>query len=139
MRSAFGFLSGLVFGIGLFVSGMADPAKVLDLLGPWDPSLAFVLGGATLTALAGYHLVWRGRARALTASFDISTAIDRPLLVGAALFGFGWGLGGFRPGPAWTSLALGLAGILVSLPAMLIGIALGGRATSRPLLQQTGA
>lgn len=144
MRSTFGFLAGLVFGIGLIVSGMADPAKVLnflDIFGAWDPSLAFVMGGATLTAFIGYRLVWRRRSPALAQTFDIPTsaAIDRPLLVGAAVFGIGWGLGGFCPGPAWTSLLLGSTGILVFLPAMLIGIALGGRAKSRPIFQQTGA
>lgn len=144
MRSAFGFLSGLVFGIGLIVSGMADPAKVmnfLDIFGSWDPSLAFVMGGATLTAFLGYRLVWRRRAPVLASSFDIpaSIAIDRPLLVGATVFGIGWGLGGFCPGPAWTSLLLGSAGILVFLPAMLIGIVLGGRVKSTPVFQQTGA
>lgn len=127
MRSLLGLLAGLVFGIGLVVSGMSDPAKVLnflDVLGTWDPSLAFVMGGASLTAFLGYRLVWR-RARPLTLDdFQIPTRddIDAPLLGGAALFGLGWGLGGFCPGPAWTALTLGAPGTLVFLPAMLLGM-----------------
>lgn len=144
MRLLLGFLAGLVFGLGLILSGMADPAKVLnflDIFGAWDPSLAFVMGGATLTALVGYRLVWRRPTPPLASNFDLpaATAIDRPLLTGAALFGIGWGLGGFCPGPAWTSLLVGSSGILVFLPAMLIGILIGGAAKARPFLQSKGA
>ena len=130
MRILWGFLSGLVFGLGLVLSGMSDPAKVLnflDLAGSWDPSLAFVMGGATVTAYVGYRLAWRRPAPVLDAKFDIptATAIDRPLLTGAALFGIGWGIGGFCPGPAWTALPLAAPGTLVFVPAMLLGIWLG--------------
>ena len=130
MRVFLGFLSGLVFGLGLVISGMSNPDKVLnflDLAGSWDPSLAFVMGGATLTAFIGYRLVWRRSAPALNARYDIPSnrQIDRPLLVGSALFGIGWGIGGFCPGPAWTALS-GLApGTLIFLPAMLLGLWLG--------------
>ncbi|TMV93595.1 YeeE/YedE family protein [Thioclava sp. BHET1] len=130
MRTFLGFLSGLVFGLGLVISGMSNPAKVLnflDLAGSWDPSLAFVMGGATLTAFIGYRLVWRRPVPALSARYDIpaNRQIDRPLLVGSALFGIGWGIGGFCPGPAWTALS-GLApGTLIFLPAMLLGLWLG--------------
>ncbi len=133
MHIPFGFLSGLVFGIGLVVSGMSDPAKVLnflDVLGPWDPSLAFVMGGASITAFVGYRLA-RGRASpVLTDTFDIpsGTSIDRPLLGGAALFGIGWGIGGFCPGPAWTALPLLAPGTLAFVPAMLAGLWAGDRA-----------
>lgn len=135
MRNLTGFLAGLVFGIGLIISGMADPAKVLnflDIFGAWDPSLAFVMGGASITTFIGYRLVWRRQTPAFSPAFDIpsSTAIDAPLLTGAAIFGIGWGLGGFCPGPAWTSLAIGSPGILVFLPAMLLGIVLGEKARS---------
>ena len=123
MRVRWGFLSGLVFGLGLVISGMANPAKVLnflDLAGTWDPSLAFVMVGATLTAFVGYRLVWRRKAPVLDRTFDIpkNRAIDKPLLVGAALFGIGWGIGGFCPGPAFTALPLLAPGTLIFLPAM---------------------
>ncbi|PZX12796.1 hypothetical protein LX81_03503 [Palleronia aestuarii] len=135
MRPALGFLSGLVFGLGLVISGMANPAKVLnflDLAGTWDPSLAFVMAGATATAFLGYRLVWRRAAPALETAFDVptSTRIDRPLIAGAALFGTGWGIGGFCPGPAWTALPLLAPGTLIFLPAMLVGLWLGARAKS---------
>ena len=141
MRTLFGFLSGLIFGIGLVVSGMSDPAKVLNFLdiaalgSTWDPSLAFVMGGASVTAFIGYRLAWRRPAPMLTERFDVpsSDAIDRPLLAGAALFGIGWGIGGFCPGPAWTALPLMAPGTLVFLPAMLLGLWLGGRAKSSTL------
>jgi uncharacterized membrane protein YedE/YeeE len=137
MRILLGFAAGLVFGLGLVLSGMSDPAKVinfLDLAGAWDPSLAFVMGGAVVTTFAGYRLAWRRRAPVLMAAFDVpsSTAVDRPLLTGAALFGLGWGIGGFCPGPAWTALPLLAPGTLAFLPAMLLGLWLGGRAKTYP-------
>lgn len=143
MRAVLGFLSGLVFGTGLVVSGMSDPAKVLnflDLAGTWDPSLAFVLAGASLTALVGYRLVWRRSTPALEPGVDLpgSTRIDRPLIAGAAIFGVGWGIGGFCPGPAWTALPLIAPGTLVFLPAMLAGLWLGGRAGSIRFLDTEG-
>jgi uncharacterized membrane protein YedE/YeeE len=144
MRIAMGLLSGLIFGLGLILSGMADPAKVLnflDIFGAWDPSLAFVMGGASLTAFIGYRLVWRRSVPVIAPAFDnpTATAIDAPLLSGAAIFGIGWGLGGFCPGPAFTSLAMASPGILVFLPAMLIGIVLGGALKSLDLFQVKGA
>ena len=136
MRLFLGFLSGLVFGIGLVVSGMSDPAKVLnflDVAGYWDPSLAFVMGGASVTAYIGYRLVWKRPAPLVMDSFDYptSTVIDRPLLTGAALFGIGWGIGGFCPGPAWTALPLMAPGTLAFIPMMLIGIVVGGQLKAR--------
>ncbi|MDT0684093.1 MULTISPECIES: DUF6691 family protein [Roseobacteraceae] len=144
MRNAMGFVAGLIFGIGLIVSGMSDPAKVLnflDILGPWDPSLAFVMGGASVTAFLGYRLVWRRDAPVLGKTFDLptGTTIDAPLLTGAAIFGAGWGLGGFCPGPAWTSLAMGAPGTLVFLPAMLVGIVLADLGKSATRLASKGA
>lgn len=132
MRIVFGFLSGLVFGVGLLVSGMANPAKVLnflDVFGTWDPSLAFVMGGASLTAFVGYRLAWRRAAPALAPGFDLPTsrAIDGPLIGGAAIFGIGWGIGGFCPGPALTALPMLAPGTLVFVPAMLVGLRLGSR------------
>ncbi|UWQ22438.1 DUF6691 family protein [Jannaschia sp. W003] len=133
MRAFLGFLAGLVFGLGLVVSGMSNPAKVLnflDVLGPWDPSLAFVMGGASVTAFLGYRFAWRRASPLAMPDFDIPSArdVDRPLLVGAALFGTGWGIGGFCPGPAWTALPSLDAGALVFLVAMVLGLVLGGPA-----------
>lgn len=144
MRGLAGFFSGLVFGLGLVVSGMANPAKVLnflDLAGSWDPSLAFVMGGAALTTFLGYRLVWRRTAPMLNPTFDIpqSRSVDRPLLVGAALFGIGWGIGGFCPGPAWTALALLAPGTVIFLTAMLLGLWLGARLKAGEFLQNKGA
>src|SRR5690606_286226 len=98
---------GLLFGLGLVVSGMANPAKVLnflDLFGTWDPSLAFVMGGAVFVAFFGYRLALRRGSPVVGETFHLPNRsdIDRRLIVGPALFGFGWGLGGFCPGPALT-------------------------------------
>ena len=130
MRPFLGFLCGLVFGVGLVISGMSDPAKVLnflDVAGLWDPSLAFVMGGASVTAFLGYRLAWRRERPVAMPDFDVpqTTRIDAPLLSGAALFGIGWGIGGFCPGPAWTALPLAAPGTLVFVPAMVAGMFLG--------------
>lgn len=118
---------GLLFGLGLVVSGMSDPAKVLnflDLAGTWDPSLAFVMGGAVVTVFVGYRLVFTRAKPLAAASFQLpaKTEIDRPLLLGAAIFGIGWGLGGFCPGPALTATMLGAAGTYAFLPMMFAGM-----------------
>lgn len=118
---------GLLFGVGLVVSGMSNPAKVLnflDLFGTFDPSLAFVMGGAVIVAFIGFRLA-RTRIRPVLApAFQVPTRrdIDARLVAGAALFGIGWGLGGFCPGPALTALGLGAPGTLVCVPAMLAGM-----------------
>ena len=130
MRAFLGFLAGLVFGVGLVVSGMSDPAKVLnflDVFGTWDPSLSFVMGGASVTAFVGYRLAWRRATPFAMEAFDLpgTRGVDRPLLAGSALFGLGWGIGGFCPGPAWTALPLLAPGTLAFLPAMLVGLWLG--------------
>ncbi len=118
------FASGLLFGIGLLVSGMTRPAKViafLDPLGAWDPSLAFVMAGA----VGVYAVAARPRARAPLAAplFSAPPAprVDRLLLVGAALFGVGWGLSGYCPGPSLVSVGSGGAGVLVFVGSMLLG------------------
>ncbi|MGN6769306.1 MAG: DUF6691 family protein [Rhizobiaceae bacterium] len=118
---------GLLFGVGLVVSGMSDPAKVLnflDLFGSWDPSLAFVMGGAVLVAFVGYRLVLPRGKPIVGDRFHLPTKsdIDIRILVGPAIFGVGWGLGGFCPGPAITALGLGAAGALAFLPAMMLGM-----------------
>jgi uncharacterized membrane protein YedE/YeeE len=128
MRQAANLLAGLIFGLGLLISGMANPAKVqnfLDLAGSFDPSLLFVMAGAVTVTLIGYRLVLRRPKPLLAARFYLPAAkdIDARLLGGAALFGIGWGLSGFCPGPAVTSLPLLAKGTLVFVPAMVAGIA----------------
>ncbi|MBE0701672.1 MAG: DUF6691 family protein [Mesorhizobium sp.] len=118
---------GLLFGVGLLVSGMSDPAKVLnflDLAGTWDPSLAFVMGGAVLVAFVGYRLVLARGEPIAGDRFHLPTRndIDARILAGPALFGIGWGLGGFCPGPALTALGLGATGTLAFIPAMILGM-----------------
>lgn len=127
MSVAVNFALGLLFGIGLIVSGMADPAKVLaflDPLGAWDPSLALVMAAAVAVAFAGYRLTFARGRPLLAPTFQLPTrgGLDLRLLSGAALFGIGWGLGGFCPGPALVSLGLGQPGTLAFVPAMLLGM-----------------
>jgi len=121
------FLCGLLFGLGLIISGMANPAKVLnflDILGHWDPSLAFVMGGAVSVTVLGYPMLRRKDRPMLVAKFQwpTRTDIDRNLLLGAVLFGMGWGIAGYCPGPAWVALSALAPGTLVFLVAMLLGM-----------------
>lgn len=123
--------AGLIFGLGLVISGMANPAKVLnflDVAGHWDPSLAFVMAGAIAVTATGYRFVLRRPKPLLEDTFHLPgrSTIDRPLVIGSAIFGLGWGLFGFCPGPAITSLGLAATGTLVFVPAMLIGITVAG-------------
>jgi uncharacterized protein len=120
-------IAGLIFGLGLLISGMANPAKVqnfLDLVGTVDPSLIFVMLAAVVVTFLGYRLVLRRERPVLAERFSLPTAkeIDAKVIAGPALFGIGWGLSGFCPGPAITSLALLAKGTLVFVSAMLIGI-----------------
>jgi hypothetical protein len=106
------FLVGLVFGIGLMLSGMTDPAKVigfLDLTGLWDPSLALVMGGAIAVGFIAFSMAKKRTVNFLGGMLHLptSSSIDKPLVIGAILFGAGWGLAGFCPGPALVSLAAG--------------------------------
>jgi uncharacterized membrane protein YedE/YeeE len=121
------FIVGLVFGIGLIMAGMTDPSKVqgfLDLAGNWDPSLAFVMGGAILVGLVAFRLAGKRERSLLGEAMRLPTAtrIDRRLVLGGAAFGAGWGLGGFCPGPALASLATGDHKVLVFTGAMLAGM-----------------
>jgi uncharacterized membrane protein YedE/YeeE len=121
-------LAGLVFGTGLIVSGMINPAKVqnfLDITGAWDPSLALVMGAALIVTGIGYKLVLRLPHPLFDTKFQIPalTAIDARLLGGAAMFGLGWGLAGFCPGPAITAAALLRGEVFIFLAAMLAAIA----------------
>ena len=129
-------IAGLVFGLGLIISGMSDPAKVknfLDLFGTWDPSLAFVMGGAIAVTFVGYRIALGRRKPLLAATFSLPNKgdIDAPLVIGAALFGVGWGLSGFCPGPAIVSLPLLATATLVFVPAMLTGMLLARALQSR--------
>ncbi|WP_163997478.1 DUF6691 family protein [Pyxidicoccus caerfyrddinensis] len=121
------FLSGLIFALGLGLSGMTDPANVLgflDVAGAWDFRLAFVMGGAIAVHAALRPLIHRRERPLFAAKFPTLSAskLDAKLLVGAALFGVGWGLGGYCPGPALTSLASGASQVLVFVPAMVAGM-----------------
>lgn len=121
--------TGVIFGIGLTLAQMTDPRKVLnflDLAGTWDPSLLLVLGGATGLALVAFRLVLWRPTPLFDARFHLPevTAVDARLLAGSALFGIGWGLAGYCPGPAFASIGLGNAEALWIVPAMLAGAAL---------------
>lgn len=120
-------LAGLVFGLGLIVSGMANPAKVLgflDLAGHWDPSLAFVMAGAIAVAMVAFMVARRRTVSFLGAEMRLPSArhIDRRLVLGSVLFGIGWGVAGFCPGPALVSLGMGEIKALVFVAAMLVGM-----------------
>ncbi len=121
------FLCGLIFGVGLLISGMANPEKVLgflDLSQGWDPSLAFVMIGAIAVGIAGFALV-KGRERAFCGVpilLPKNNAVDRALLVGAILFGLGWGLAGICPGPSLILLGAGVGKGLLFVLAMLAGM-----------------
>jgi len=132
MRYVSVFLCGLLFGIGLIVSGMADPANVigfLDLAGLWNPQLAMVMGGAVAVSLVGFALARRRTRPLLEGSegamhWPTATAIDRRLIGGSVLFGIGWGLAGFCPGPALVGVGLGSGDAVVFTVAMLAGMLL---------------
>jgi uncharacterized membrane protein YedE/YeeE len=135
MPSVAAFVSGLIFGIGLLVSGMAQPAKVLnflDLAGRWDPSLLFVMIGALIVVSLGYAFARRRRPLlADKTAAPSKTAIDRNLVTGAILFGVGWGLAGLCPGPALTDLATLHPGVLLFVAAMVAGMLLHDRVWNR--------
>jgi uncharacterized protein len=120
-------LAGLVFGLGLIVSGMANPAKVLgflDLAGHWDPSLAFVMAGAIAVGSVAFLAARRRSKSLLGAAMRLPSArgIDRRLVVGSVVFGVGWGIAGFCPGPGLVALGMGEAKALVFVLAMLAGM-----------------
>jgi uncharacterized membrane protein YedE/YeeE len=126
MKTAMACLAGLVFGLGLSLGGMTQPAVVLgflDLFGTWNPRLLFVMGGAVLTTAIGYRWVLQRGRPLLESSFKLPTArqIDRRLVVGAALFGIGWGVAGYCPGPALASLGGGMASVLLLVATMALG------------------
>ncbi len=121
-------LIGLVFGTGIALSGMINPAKVLnffDVAGTWDPSLAFVMGGALIVTAIGYRLVLKNPAPLLDTGFHLPARkdIDLPLLAGAGLFGVGWGIAGFCPGGSIPALGLGEPAAMIFVASMVCGIA----------------
>lgn len=128
MRAIFtAFVAGLLFGAGLLLSGMADPANVLgffDVAGQWNPTLAFVMAGGLGVTLIGYQLVLRRPAPLCEGKFQLPTgkAIDARLIGGAILFGLGWGLAGYCPGPAIVAAGGGVAEALVFTAAMVAGV-----------------
>ncbi|MFP3384838.1 MULTISPECIES: DUF6691 family protein [Tritonibacter] len=129
MKVIFAGLTGLVFGIGIALSGMMNPAKVLnffDVAGQWDASLAFVMGGALIVTALGYRLVWRRSKPVFDDQFQIpgSTRIDRKLLGGSALFGIGWGIAGFCPGAALPALGTGRWEVVLFVVAVIVGLVL---------------
>ena len=128
MSTFFAFLAGLVFGIGLLVSGMTDPGKVLgflDLAGNWDPSLALVMVGAIAVGLVAFALAKQRALSLLGLPMQLPTArqIDRRLVLGSLTFGIGWGVAGICPGPALVLLGAGLPQGMVFVVAMLGGMA----------------
>jgi uncharacterized membrane protein YedE/YeeE len=129
MKQLSAFAAGLVFGIGLLLSGMTDPGKVLgflDFTGAWDPSLALVMGGAVLVGLFGFAVAKRRAAALLGGALHLPTArgIDARLVAGSLVFGVGWGLVGFCPGPALVSLGAGQGKAGLFVAAMLVGMLL---------------
>jgi len=126
MKALFAFLAGLLFGVGLALSEMVNPKKVLaflDVSGNWDPSLALVMAGALAVAVTGFRWVLRQHKPIFASRFHLTdkTGPDRRLLMGAALFGVGWGLTGYCPGPAFAGIGLGNTDAIV----MVLGIYAG--------------
>ncbi|WP_022708300.1 DUF6691 family protein [Paracoccus zeaxanthinifaciens] len=137
MRFVFSVATGVVFGIGIALSGMMDPAKVLnffDIAGAWDPSLAFVMGGALAVALPGYRLALRMGGPMLANRFDLPTATrpDARLIGGSAIFGIGWGIAGFCPGAAIPALGTMRWEVALFLSAVIIGFMLRRMAFPAP-------
>ena len=132
------FLVGLLFGLGLLLSGMTDPGKVigfLDLFGSWDPSLAMVMGGAIVVGILSFAVAKKRTTALLGGAIQLPTNrdIDRRLLIGGLVFGTGWGLAGFCPGPALVSVGAGHPQAIVFLIAMLAGMAVYELSAQRPL------
>ena len=127
MSPIFGFVSRLIFGLGLILAGMTEPLKVkgfLDIAGAWDPSLGLVMGGAIAVGAVAFALARRRKKSWSGAPMEIPTdqTTDKRLVIGGALFGIGWGIGGFCPGPALVALGSGSASVASFVVAMLVGM-----------------
>lgn len=127
LKNIIGLLAGLLFGFGLLISGMTDPVKVqgfLDVFGAWDISLALVMGGGLAVAIVGVQLAKRQQTSWIGTSIDMpsKTVITKPLIIGAMLFGIGWGLVGICPGPGIVLLGTGQWQAYVFIPAMIFGM-----------------
>jgi uncharacterized protein len=140
MIIALQFSIGLIFGLGLLLSGMSDPAKVLNFLdlaaigsGSWDPSLAFVMARAVAVTVVGYDRVLRRPRPLFAESFHLPTKreLDSRIISGPAIFGVGWGLAGFCPGPAFTALGFGSSSAVIFIGAMVAGMVLARRLAHR--------
>lgn len=144
MHIVMALIVGLIFGIGLIVSGMTDPSKVigfLDLAGRWDPSLGFVMGGAILVGLVAFRFA-AGRDKSLLGDvmrLPTATQIDRRLVLGGLAFGTGWGLAGYCPGPALASLASGGSKPLIFAAAMMTGMVIFELLERLPARRKQGA
>jgi uncharacterized membrane protein YedE/YeeE len=141
MRILSAFAIGLIFGLGIALSGMMNPAKVLnffDLAGTWDPSLAFVMGGALAVAIPGYRLVFRRPAPVLEHRFQLpdTRVIDRRLVLGSATFGVGWGIAGFCPGGALPALGTGRPEVFLFVAALIGGLLLARTLQARALARK---
>jgi len=127
LKNIIGLLAGLLFGFGLLISGMTDPVKVqgfLDIFGAWDISLALVMGGGLMVAIVGVQLAKRQKTSWTGSSIEMptKTTINKKLLIGAMLFGIGWGLVGICPGPGIVLLGTGQWQAYVFIPAMIVGM-----------------
>jgi uncharacterized membrane protein YedE/YeeE len=136
MQTLSALICGIVFGAGLALSGMTNPAKVLaflDVSGSWDPTLALVMAGALAINAAAYALTRRRSKPLFAGAFSLSAhrKLDAPLLGGAALFGVGWGLGGLCPGPALANLARGEPRVVLFIAAMAVGMLVQRRGSAR--------
>jgi len=129
MKLLSALLIGALFGTGIALSGMGNPAKVInffDIAGSWDPSLAFVMGGALIVTFFGYRLAFARKAPVLAESFSLPTARDLTprLIAGSAVFGVGWGIAGFCPGGALPMLGTGIADVFIFVAAVVVGMLL---------------
>jgi len=127
MRILSALVIGLIFGLGISISGMANPAKVLnffDIFGTWDPSLAFVMAGALAVNIPGYRLAFRRPAPVIEPRFQLpdKRVVDRRLVLGSATFGIGWGIAGFCPGGALPVISTLEPGVLLFIAALIVGM-----------------
>ncbi|MGJ5621119.1 DUF6691 family protein [Sulfitobacter sp. MF3-043] len=140
MRNLLTFFIGSIFGTGIAMSGMANPAKVInffDVAGTWDPSLAFVMGGAVIVTFIGYRLVFSRSAPVYEPTFDVPTnrQLDARLLIGAGVFGVGWGIAGFCPGGALPALGTLDTRVAIFVAALIAGMLITRTALDRAALR----